>query len=472
MLIAGLVLAIILAFILLLCVRAAVFLPPKAAKQEKSVPHDIDFPGAIENLRAMIRLKTVKGNTEAFLEFKDLLPKLYPLVHSNCERHLIGTGGLVYHYKGESDKEPTILMSHYDVVPADENEWEKPPFSAEHIGGEIWGRGTLDTKGTLCAILETAEALIRRNFVPKNDIYFAFGHDEETDSTDAPAIVSWLESKGVRPALVLDEGGAVVEKVFPGVKSRIAVIGTGEKGGLNIKLTYKADGGHSSMPPKRTPIGQLAKAVVTIEKKPFRAVLAEPVKEMFDTLGRHSSFGFRLIFANMWCLRPLFFQLCKQMGGELNALVRTTVAFTQMQGSSAHNVLPPVATVGANLRLMRETSPEDAASHFKKHIKNDKIELTWEGENAPMYSKSDSEGFRKVACAINKTWPDAIVTPYLMRACTDSRHYRKICDVVLRFSAAHFTQDDLKRIHGNNERITEGQFNETLEFYQNLMLDI
>lgn len=468
--------AIIMLFLIIVVVRAVMFKPKEQPARDESVAVEVDSERAFKNLQEMIKLETVWNwdndpDGKPFEAFRALLPKLYPLFHEKCTFEKIGRGGLLYHWKGKSAEHPTVYMSHYDVVPANAELWQKPPFSAVRENGEIWGRGTLDTKGTLCAALEAAETLLARGFVPENDLYFAFGGDEETDSTDAPAIVDMLESRGIKPALVLDEGGAVVENVFPGVKSPVALIGTAEKGMTNVEFSVSGMGGHASAPPARTPVGVLARAVTRVEDNPFQAHLCEPVIRMFDLLGRHSTFVFRLIFANLWCFKGLFFSICKKRGGELNALVRTTCAFTQMQGSSALNVLPPSASVAANMRLMKPDTIDSVLEELKLRVDDDTIKITRiSGGNPSPFSNMDSEGYSRLSNAIAATWPEAIVSPYIMIAASDSRHFCRISDVVLRFSAMAMSGDDRKRIHGNDERIREDQFTEALEFYQRMLL--
>ena len=468
--------AIIILFLMIITIRAAMFKPKKQAVRAVSMAVEVDSERAFKNLQEMIKIETVWNwdndpDGKPFKAFRALLPELYPLLHEKCSREVIGRGGMLYHWKGKSAENPTIYMSHYDVVPANEELWQKPPYSAIRENGEIWGRGTLDTKGTLCAALEAAETLIGRGFAPENDIYFAFGGDEETDSTDAPAIVDTLKSRGIKPALVLDEGGAVVENVFPGVKSPVALIGTAEKGMTNVMFSVSGMGGHASAPPARSPVGVLARAVTRVEENPFQAHICEPVMRMFDVLGRHSTFAFRLIFANLWCFKGLFFSICKKRGGEINALVRTTCAFTQMQGSSALNVLPPSASVSANMRIMKPDTMDSVLDELKSRIDDDTVKITRiTGVNPSPFSNMDSEGYSRLSDAIASTWPEAIISPYIMIAASDSRHFCRISDVVLRFSAMAMSGDDRKRIHGNDERIREEQFTEALAFYQRMLL--
>lgn len=469
-------LGLLLLFLIILFSRAILF-RPKARATAQAAPVTFDKERAILSLQRMVRIPTISTydiNTTdpaPFDAFRALLTELYPLVHAHCTLERIGHGGLLYHWKGASAQNPTVYMAHYDVVPADEAKWKNPPFSGLRENGELWGRGTLDTKGTLCAALESAETLLAQGFLPKNDIFFSFAADEEVAGSDAPNIVKALVERGIRPALVLDEGGAVVENVFPGVSAPCALIGTGEKGMLNVEFAIDGAGGHASAPPPHSSVSILARAVTKVENRPFPAHLSAPAAEMFDTLGRHSTFLFRLIFSNLWCFQGLLNFICKKSGGELNALMRTTCAFTRMQGSAAYNVLPPTASVAANLRLMGPDTVESAVAYLTETVKDSRISIRhFDGNNPSRFSDTGSEGYARVRAAVEQTWPQALVSPYLMVACSDARHFSKEFDTVLRFSAMALSSDDRKRIHGNDERIREEQLHEAVAFYMRMML--
>lgn len=458
-----------------LCFRASNFKPgghEQAAAEEAAVNGE----QIIGHLARMIRCKTVSSQDKSledeaeFEKFRRLLEELYPGVHRACSLERIGRTGLLYTLKGKSSDAPVVLMSHYDVVPADEDAWDKPAFEGILENGVLWGRGTLDTKGTLCGIMESAEMLLAEGFTPQNDLYFAFCGDEEIAGDTAPAMVEEFRRRGVKPAMVLDEGGAVVQDIFPGVAEQCALIGIAEKGMLDIELVVESKGGHASAPPPHTPVGILARAAARIENRPFPFRLTKPVAEMFDILGRRSTFVYKLIFANLWCFSPLLDALCRKNGGELNAMVRTTCAFTMMEGSKATNVIPPVAKMRANLRLIGGDTCDSAVEYLRSTAGDPDIQFrVIYGMNPSINSKTDGANWALLKSAIAQTWPAALISPYLMMACSDSRHYCRISDAVYRFSAASLSKVERATIHGHNERVPVETAVQTVQFYLRLM---
>lgn len=471
----GIIICIIVILLLVLLVRTARFKP------EKQEPVQIEEIAVnrekiTADMVAMIRCKTVSDRDEAkvdreeFARFVQLLKERYPLVHQTCTLEKIGKTGLLYLWKGKSDKEPSVCMAHYDVVSVEEDGWEKPAFEGIIEDGVIWGRGTLDTKGTVLGIFQAAEQLMADGFVPENDMYFSFSGEEEIDGKSCADIVSYLEGKGISPAIVLDEGGAVVDNVFPGVTGSCALIGTGEKGTVSMNFTMESNGGHASTPPTHTILGELSKAVTRIEDKPFKRQFTKPVLEMFDTLGRHSSFLYRMIFVNLWLFAPVLDMICKKAGGELNAMLRTTVAVTRMEGSKAYNVLPAKASFGINVRLMGTDTIQSATEYLRQVVANDRIKIELvSGVNASRISDTNCQSWDKLKLAIRKTWPEAIVSPYLMMAGSDATNYCRISDKVYRFSAMHLSSEERVMIHGHNERVPIDTLVKTVQFYIRLM---
>ena len=323
---------------------------------------------------------------------------------------------------------------------------------------------------TMNGALSAANHLIEQGFTPENDIYFAFSGGEEVNGMGAVNIVNYFVSNHIQPALVVDEGGAVVENVFPGVKAPCAMIGIAEKGMINVEYAVDSQGGHASSPPPRTPLTVLFDACGRIVKNPFKMHLTKPAAEMFDTLGRHSTFVYKLIFSNLWLFKPVLDMICKSSGGEMNALVRTTTAFTQAQGSNARNVIPTTASVVSNMRLNPADSVASAVAYLKKTVNDPAVKITvLESHEPSPISQTDCDAWYKVADAVAGTWQGCIVSPYLMVQCSDSRHYRDLSDHVYRFSAMDLTAEERRTIHGNNERIRLETIAKAVEFYIRLI---
>ena len=471
----GIIIGIVCAFLAVVLVRTLRF-TPKPQPEVSEEPVEFDREAAIDSLAQLIRCKTISYSDHSleddaeFEKLIDLLPGLYPKVFDLCTMTRLPDRALLLRWPGKKSTDPSVMMAHYDVVPVDEGKWDKPPFEAIIEDGHMWGRGTLDTKGTFNAIFSAANTLISQGFVPKNDIYFAFSGGEEVNGNGAPNIVQYFIDNGIQPALVVDEGGAVVENVFPGVKKPCGVIGIAEKGMINAQFRTTSSGGHASAPKPHTPVGILSKACTKIEGHPFKMHLTKPVAAMFDTLGRHSTFLYRMIFANMWCFGWVLDLLGRASGGEINALLRTTVAFTQMEGSTARNVIPPEAKMVANMRLNPEDSSASALEYLKKTVGDASVEITaLEGQEPSRISQVDCPAWDTVASAVAETWPGCIVTPYLMVQFSDSRHYGRISDKVYRFSAMDLTSQERASIHGNNEKIRLETIGKAVEFYIRLM---
>ena len=438
------ILAVIAVFLAVVLIRTAMFKPKEAGRESFE---DVSFDGeaAVNALAELIRCRTVSYDDHSLeddAEFEKLigkLPVLYPHVMEKCSLKRFPDRGLLFKWDGREPGDPAVLMAHYDVVPVEEENWDKPAFEGIIEDGVLWGRGALDTKVTFNGVLSAAENLIKQGFQPKNDIYFAFSGGEEVNGRGAVNIVDYFTENGIVPSMV-------------------------------VEYSVGSNGGHASAPAPHTPVGVLAKACVRIENHPFKAHFTKPVMEMFDTLGRHSTFVYRMIFANLWCFGGVLDSICKKSGGELNALVRTTVAFTQMNGSKASNVIPPSASMVSNMRLNPEDTMDSALEYLRSVVGDESVKITKIiGENPSPISRTDCEGWQRVVNAVSGTWRGSIVSPYLMVQCSDSRHYRDLSDKVYRFSAMDLTAEERHTIHGNNERIRVDTAKRAVEFYVRLM---
>ena len=465
----------VLLFLAVLVVRALMF-KPRQPREIDGSPVDFDQSSAVSALQKLVQCKTISYNDpaleddEEFQKLIGLLPGLYPKVFEVCQFRQLPDRALLLLWQGKRHDAPAVLMAHYDVVPVREEMWDKPPFAGIIEDGVLWGRGTLDTKVTMNGALFAANTLISQGFTPENDIYFAFSGGEEVNGKGAKNIVDWFVENNITPAVVVDEGGAVVEKVFPGVKVPCGMVGIAEKGMMNVRYTVRSAGGHASAPLPKTPITTLAKACRNVVEHPFKMHLNKPAALMFDTLARHSTFVYKLIFSNLWCFKPVLDMICKGSGGEMNALVRTTTAFTQAEGSTARNVIPASASLVSNMRLSPLDTVAGAESYLNKVVDDPSVEIeVLESFEPSPVSETDCDAYYRVADAVAETWRGCVVTPYLMVQCSDSRHYRDLSKNVYRFSAMDLTAEERRSIHGNNERIRLETVGKAVEFYIRLI---
>ncbi len=432
------------------------------------------YSRAVESLSKMITFQTisVRGkpdeNGEQFDGFRAYIKERYPNVFARCTFEQVGQSGLLFHLAGKQSDCPSALMAHYDVVEVSDD-WQHPPFGGVVEDGVLWGRGAIDTKVTLCAALEAVERLLDEGFIPKNDLYLSFSGDEEIMGPSAPAMVDLFEQRGIRLGFVLDEGGAIVSGIFPGVTKDCAVIGIAEKGMADLMLTAESAAGHASAPPNTTALGKVAKAICRIEANPFRQRLVAPVRSMLSNLGKHSEKGaIRLIFSNLWLTAPIVKLIFKKGGGELAAMTRTTTAFTMAKGSSQANVLPKTASATANFRILQGDTVEGTIARVKK-LAGKEVTVTKIYASEPSSISKLDERYDLLADTIRDSFMDVLVTPYLMMACTDSRHFGRISNHVYRFTPLRLSKEDRGLIHANDERIDTAKVDECVEFYVNLV---
>lgn len=471
-----LVLGFLALIVAVLLIRTMALKPVAVASGVPVKADSVDVDGAAARLSVLIQRKTVSSrdpegwDPREFDAFRKLLTELYPESHRVLELTIIAGHSMLYRWKGRQAGEPLVLMSHYDVVPAGGEGWIRPAFSGDIHDGKVWGRGSIDTKCTLVCAFEAVETLLKSGFTPERDVYLSFGHNEETGGDGAPSIVGYLKEKGVKPGLVLDEGGAVVEGVFPGVFKPLAMVGVAEKGVTDIELSVLSPGGHSSTPPRGGAAWRLARAIMRLERKPFPARFPSATKVMFRQLGPHASFGLRLVFANLWLFEPLLLRVFGNGGGELNAICRTTTAVTMLEGSQAANVLPAVAKAVVNVRLAIGDSVAAAVERIRATIADPLVELRvlHPGEPSPV-SELTGPRVEALAATIAEVYPDAIMAPYIVLGGTDARHYSEVSRSVYRFSPFTLSKAERASMHAVNEAIPVASLAKGVDFYQRLI---
>lgn len=440
---------------------------------------DLDREKMVRDLSEMIKCKTIsykdytKFDYDEFIKLREYIEKSFPLVHQALERKIINGYSLLYKWKGKTDRKPILLMAHMDVVPitpGTENDWTYPPFSGEIADGFIWGRGATDIKCMMCAELTVVEYLLGKGFEPDRDIYLAFGHDEEVDGVNgAQKIVDYCVDNGIHFDFVLDEGGSFEKGAYYGLPDMIfAKVGIFEKGHLNLKLTAKGRGGHSSTPPAGTSLGEIAKAICAIEKNKLKADISEPLEIMLKAMAPYmKNKKTRRLYSNPRLYKKFIIKSMEK-NAVGNALVRTTTAVTQASGSTAFNVLPIESTAVVNFRLNPMDTSQSVVEHCKKVIKNPNItyEMLTDRE-ASKVSRVDCAQFEALKKTISEVYPNTVAIPSVVLGGTDSRKFEPICDCIYRFLPFITLMDLYRTTHSTDERIpVEGIENAVVFFAQ------
>jgi carboxypeptidase PM20D1 len=465
--------------LIVMVVRTATLQPlPKGPDLAVSLP--LGVAESESRLAALIQVPTVsidgqETDTTAFSDLHGVLRELWPEVHAHLGLETVGGSSLLFTWTGlDVSLPPVILQAHMDVVPADTGDaWLYPPFSGSVDSGTVWGRGALDDKGSITAILDAVTGLLDSSFQPARTVYIAFGHDEEVGGTNgAAAIAELLKARDVRPAFVLDEGGFVAHGAIPGVDTPVAVIGTAEKGSMSLRLSAAVAGGHSSIPPKQMAISTLADALARLDNNPMPARLEAATWDLFRATAPHMPPAYRLLFANRWLTQPLLLAVLAAKP-TTNATIRTTTAFTMLDAGTKPNVLPDRADAVVNFRLLPGDSVADVIGHVERTIADLPIEITLlAGTEASAVSPADGAIFQYLGSAIRAAYQDSevIVAPYLATGGTDAKHFQTLSEHLYRFLPFDvYPSRDGILLHGVNERLEAGQLAQAVRFYATLL---
>lgn len=449
-----------------LCIKAP------ARKESSFVATAEQLDTAAKKLGAMVRVPSVsKAEDEDLTQFYILhkeLEEYFPLVHKHLEKTDL-TGTLLYRWKGLDEKaKPILLMGHQDVVPATDEGWRVGAYSGEVIDGCLYGRGAMDCKSTMYVELQAVEELLAEGFVPPCDVYLEFSINEETGGEGAANAARYLKEQGIELAIVIDEGGAVIDQAVEGMDRPYAVIGVTEKGYMDVKITAKGKGGHSSTPPRNTPAARLFAFANEIERKrPFYRKLIPEVKVMFNQMAPAFPFPMRLLLGNIWLFKPLLMALMPLVSPFGEALLETTCCFTMMQGSAAANVIPKEPYLIANLRTSVHQGCEASLAVLEKYARKYdlQLEVLMQRDASPV-SNIHSKEYAYLAACIRKQFPDIGVAPYVIMGGTDCRHYHQLTENAIRFAPVRMSTAQSASCHAIDENVTLSALAEGVEFFK------
>lgn len=459
--------------------RTSVVSKPQINTQSPAKLVNLDAQEMAQNLSKAIQFQTVTQqnrddtNWPVFLEFQNWLKSTYPDFHAVVQTEQIETYAQFHTWQGtDASLDPIVFLAHQDVVPALETDagWDFPPFSGAIENGYVYGRGTIDDKGSLIGILEAANRLAQDGFKPKRTLMFAFGHDEEVLGSGAKAIAALLKVRGVTPYAVIDEGGAITTGM-PDVKGPVARIGVAEKGYVTLILTATGQGGHSSSPPSYTAIGGLSKAIAAIEANPFERGLDPVIKAMLTATAPEQEFKGRMAIANLWAFGGMVeTQMAQAAAGR--AMMGTTIAPTIIDAGFKENALPRTATAYVNFRVHSRDSIQSVTEHVRRVINDPNIKISQSdniGSEPSPVSQFDAGPYLWLKQAVQATFPDTIVAPNTVIGGTDSRYFSVVTNDIYRFAPFVLDATDLARFHGLNERMAIDTYVKGVQVYH-LML--
>ncbi len=463
--------------VLVVVVLVNTFRKGSTQSQYVSKPAPAMDTAALNHLKTAISFQTISyGDTAlfdplAFDGFSQFLATTYPAMHEALSLERIKTYTLLYTWRGtDSSLNPIILMAHQDVVPIEEatrDQWTVKPFTAQVKEDYIWGRGTADDKVNLISICEGVNKLAASGYRPKRTVILLFGHDEEVGGTGAKAAAAYLEKKGIRAEMILDEGGFITRERVPGMSQPVALLGTAEKGYLSLELTAQVAGGHSSMPEKETAIDLLTQAIVKLRLKPFPTRFTEPMNGLMAALGPEMSFMPRMAFANPWLFKGTVASTYEKTGAG-NAMLHTTLVPTIIEAGIKDNVVPTQATATINLRLLPGDSIAAVIKQVESILGDPRITVKrYEGALAEpsTVSPTDGFGYTRIDRIMKESYPGVLTTPFLMIGGTDSRHFTRVSDNIIKFSP----MIDPVGFHGIDERVSVESFRTALWFFEQLL---
>ena len=368
-------------------------------------------------------------------------------------------------------------MAHLDVVPIDADApWQHPPFGAEiadsPTGPAIWGRGTLDDKGCVVAICEAVELLLEAGHVPAQDVWLSFGCDEEVSGTAALAAVDAPAGRG-GPAVVRASTRAARSRTrrSPGSKPPLGVIGVTEKGTTSVELVAEGRGGHASTPARNGPTARIARAILRVEKSPFPASAPGPDPGAACAGSpRTSRCPCARSLSRADRIAPAVTRALLAAGPEAAAMTRTTVAATTLSGSPALNVIASTAQGRAQRagdgrrHRRRRRRPPARGDQGRQHPHRRRRVGRAVSPVSPM-----DDAFRLIESCIGEVFADAVPTPYVMMAATDSRHFTEICERVYRFAPFRMTKAQRQAIHSYDEHLGVSALVDGVRWYRTLI---
>ncbi|MEG0265533.1 MAG: M20/M25/M40 family metallo-hydrolase [Erysipelotrichaceae bacterium] len=424
-------------------------------------------------LGKMVQCKTISYkdhfDDSEFMKLRKTMKDLFPLVHQQAEIKQFSDDCWLYKIKGKDDNHKVMVMSHHDVVEAKGN-WHHDPFGGDIVDGNVWGRGSVDTKTALFAQFQAIEEILSRNELPACTTYIASSHNEEIGGDGIPCMKEYLKENKIQLDYVLDEGGAIIEAPLPGLTCKCAMMAVHEKGRYTLSCEALDGMGHRAfVEKKQAPINRIAAFINEISIHPPFIVRIHPqIKAMFQELCPYMNFKMRFVFSNLWLFSPIIKKIMPKLNAQAAGMVSTTCSFQDIESGTKDGF--PYSKVSMFLRSIELNDFKEEINRLEEIAKKYNIELTAISENE-FYPPANlsSPYFEKIRQSITHIFPDIASAPYILPAGTDARHLCDICDCVIRFAPIDITPAQFSSVHGENENISLQTIGEAVAFYQDLL---
>ena len=426
---------------------------------------------AVKLLQNYLRVDTISppGNESRAVEFFAKILEKEGIEYDSAES-APGRGNLWARLKG-GDKPALILLHHSDVVPANEEYWDFDPLSGEIKDGYILGRGALDMKGTGISHFANFLALHRSGKKLNRDVIFIAAADEESGGTYG---VGWLiENKPEifeGAGLLLNEGGS-------GFRSNDQVIFSIEitqKIPVWLKLTSIDQPGHGSSPRTTSSVSRIVEALHKIWNNPFEPRILPAVERVFQerSIGLDEPMASEYRDIKTSIQNPDFMKRLQLFSPSTHALTRETCSLTRMEGSNKINVIPPKAWAEIDCRILPDKTPKDFIKQITDLIDDSNIEVELLMSGYPGVSPMDSELYLAIEEFIGQNYPNSKLSPSVSTGFTDSRFTRGIGIASYGFNTYIYEGNESSSIHGNNEKINEKSFRNSVNDLQLILNNV
>lgn len=445
-------------------------------KARKLTPNSFDFSQEqlqfyAQRLQPVIRCKTVSvrdsyDDTE-FAKLRAVMEQLFPLVHANAERMTFSEDCWVYKLAGKDSSRNIMLMSHHDVFSAN-GPWQHDPFGGEISQGQLWGRGTVDTKTPLFAEFSALEEMLKAGEAFPCNIWIGSSHNEELGGDGIPKALEYFKEQGISFEVILDEGGAIIDPPLGGMKcEKCAMVAVHEKGRYYLDCTATAATSHTGITSasSSSPAERMASFIHEITTgNLFIRRLNPQVKAMLSHLAPYCGFPMKQILGNLWLFGGILEKVMPKINAQAGAMIGTTCCFYNVSGDQLK------CTTTAVLKSVDSADMEKDIAVLKTVAEKYGITVT-KSPRSEYHEPADMSKppFAYTMGCISEVFPQYPAAPMILPAGTDARTLTDICPCVLRFAPITLTKEQLAGVHSEEERISLTAIAEAVVFYKHFI---